>query len=556
MSTDTPLHVRRPRGLTTPWASLIFVLVIIGLLAPSALQPISTSAAQGPAIEQTDRFAAPVLPADPADHHDQDAAAQALATFLGTTPATPASPVTYGAYASTPGGWSARIEPRTGEAARTFVQEAPQHDTLLLATLTQLRTMGATEFSGANERIYRLEGDFRADPAKRKQALDALAAQITDVRLAHSDRAHFKMKTITHATPDRRPDLVVEPVLEPQGDFMVITFDTGKWLKISLADGAPIIGMTDKTRLKHDPAFRERHERERAQAAAARQQDENRRDERATSTEGQFAIPASRVRVWEKLASCETGDRDGTDGDWEKDTGNGYYGGVQFSEKSWKWVGGTGLPHLRSKAEQMFRAEILLTRQGWAAGWPDCSARMGLRNVPTLSQATARAASHDVTVEQDVPQDARPVYVTVANRKNTGGASIGERMLSSARTKDGDTYRYGGEGKNKWDCSELTQWAARQAGVELPRTSGAQSQVYKGKNPLGIRIDGTGSLRPGDLVFYKYEGKIGHVGIYAGHGKVFAARSAKLPADQQIATSNLSTKNFSHGVRLGAAQRA
>lgn len=76
--------------------------------------------------------------------------------------------------------------------------------------------------------------------------------------------------------------------------------------------------------------------------------------------------------VWDRLAACESG------GNWAINTGNGYYGGLQFSLSSWQAVGGTGYPHQASKAEQIARAEILLSKQGWGA-WPACSAKLGLR---------------------------------------------------------------------------------------------------------------------------------------------------------------------------------
>lgn len=76
--------------------------------------------------------------------------------------------------------------------------------------------------------------------------------------------------------------------------------------------------------------------------------------------------------VWDRLAQCESG------GNWAINTGNGYYGGVQFSLSSWQAVGGSGYPHQASKAEQISRAEALLALQGWGA-WPACSAKLGLR---------------------------------------------------------------------------------------------------------------------------------------------------------------------------------
>jgi LysM repeat protein len=76
--------------------------------------------------------------------------------------------------------------------------------------------------------------------------------------------------------------------------------------------------------------------------------------------------------VWDRLAQCESG------GNWHINTGNGYYGGLQFLPSTWRAVGGTGLPHQHSREEQIKRAQILLERAGWGQ-WPACSAKLGLR---------------------------------------------------------------------------------------------------------------------------------------------------------------------------------
>ena len=73
---------------------------------------------------------------------------------------------------------------------------------------------------------------------------------------------------------------------------------------------------------------------------------------------------------WIKLAQCESG------GNWSINTGNGYYGGLQFALSSWRAVGGTGYPHEHNAEEQMVRAEALLKIQGWRA-WPGCSRKFG-----------------------------------------------------------------------------------------------------------------------------------------------------------------------------------
>jgi len=81
------------------------------------------------------------------------------------------------------------------------------------------------------------------------------------------------------------------------------------------------------------------------------------------------AVPSG--GVWDKLAQCESG------GNWSINTGNGYYGGLQFSASSWAAVGGSGLPHEHSREEQIKRGEMLQAQQGWGA-WPSCAAQLGL----------------------------------------------------------------------------------------------------------------------------------------------------------------------------------
>ncbi len=75
--------------------------------------------------------------------------------------------------------------------------------------------------------------------------------------------------------------------------------------------------------------------------------------------------------VWDHLAMCESS------GDWHINTGNGYYGGIQFLPESWWAVGGTGLPHEHTREEQIYRGTLLWQIQGWEA-WPQCARKLGL----------------------------------------------------------------------------------------------------------------------------------------------------------------------------------
>ena len=74
--------------------------------------------------------------------------------------------------------------------------------------------------------------------------------------------------------------------------------------------------------------------------------------------------------VWDRIAACESG------GNWSINTGNGYYGGLQFSAATWKSVGGPGLPHENSREVQITYAKILQERSGW--GQWSCAAKVGV----------------------------------------------------------------------------------------------------------------------------------------------------------------------------------
>ena len=71
---------------------------------------------------------------------------------------------------------------------------------------------------------------------------------------------------------------------------------------------------------------------------------------------------------WDAVAACESG------GNWAINTGNGYYGGLQFTQSTWTSNGGTGSPHNASREEQIRVAENVLQSQGIGA-WPVCGRR-------------------------------------------------------------------------------------------------------------------------------------------------------------------------------------
>jgi len=69
---------------------------------------------------------------------------------------------------------------------------------------------------------------------------------------------------------------------------------------------------------------------------------------------------------WDAVAQCESG------GNWAANTGNGYYGGLQFSLGTWYANGGRGPPYEASREAQIAVAETILSHSTWQTQWPVC----------------------------------------------------------------------------------------------------------------------------------------------------------------------------------------
>ncbi|WP_276319668.1 resuscitation-promoting factor [Nocardioides iriomotensis] len=76
--------------------------------------------------------------------------------------------------------------------------------------------------------------------------------------------------------------------------------------------------------------------------------------------------------VWDRLAQCESG------GNWAINTGNGYYGGLQFNLGTWRSYGGPGYPHTASRETQIAIATKVRDASGGYGAWPGCAASLGL----------------------------------------------------------------------------------------------------------------------------------------------------------------------------------
>ncbi|NGP07689.1 C40 family peptidase [Rhodococcus sp. 14C212] len=113
------------------------------------------------------------------------------------------------------------------------------------------------------------------------------------------------------------------------------------------------------------------------------------------------------------------------------------------------------------------------------------------------------------------PQGAAPAPAAPFSAPVT---SVAQRAVDAAHTKLGAPYVYGAAGPDAFDCSGLVQWAYKQAGLNLPRTSYDQAAA-------GRAVD-VSALQPGDVVSF-YGGS--HSGIYIGNGNVIHASTSGQP---------------------------
>jgi LysM repeat protein len=127
------------------------------------------------------------------------------------------------------------------------------------------------------------------------------------------------------------------------------------------------------------------------------------------------ATPASATN-WDAIAQCESG------GNWSTSTGNGYYGGLQFSQSTWKAYGGTGSAQSASREQQIAVAERVLQGQGIGA-WPVCGKKGGGSSAPKATGKSTTSTTKKVTPKKSTaaPKQAAAPAATGVSSSNPAG---------------------------------------------------------------------------------------------------------------------------------------
>ncbi|MFF9044457.1 transglycosylase family protein [Streptomyces parvulus] len=166
---------------------------------------------------------------------------------------------------------------------------------------------------------------------------------------------------------------------------------------------------------------------------------------------GTGTAQAAEVETWDQVAACES------TGDWDINTGNGYYGGLQFTQSTWEAFGGTRYApraDLATKDQQIAVAEKVLDGQGPGA-WPVCSQRAGLTRgggTPDIRPAGGAEAGQQARTPSAKPAQkpaAKADSVKDVQPQTTPQSRAGKGRMYTVVTGDtlsgiADTHRVGG----------------------------------------------------------------------------------------------------------------
>lgn len=144
---------------------------------------------------------------------------------------------------------------------------------------------------------------------------------------------------------------------------------------------------------------------------------------------------AASKTVWDRVAACESGGR------WKINTGNGYYGGLQFSPSTWRGYGGkkyASQANRASKAEQIAVARRVLAGQGPGA-WPVCSRKAGLTKQNGKANRNATPASNPGATAAKKSSSAASSKSAVSKAKSAVKKSTKKSSATYITVRSGDT---------------------------------------------------------------------------------------------------------------------
>ncbi|MFF5899488.1 transglycosylase family protein [Streptomyces argenteolus] len=228
---------------------------------------------------------------------------------------------------------------------------------------------------------------------------------------------------------------------------------------------------------------------------------------------GAGGAQAAEATTWDRVAECESG------GMWSADLGNGYYGGLQFSQDTWSAYGGTDYApraDLASRSQQIAVAEKVLDDKGPQA-WPSCAVISGLALDGTLPGVDPGGEPSDGTTESATPSETPSSEASRDASKGAGGKVEGgsdDTTDTSGRTgpsADSDASPSAPPSRETSETPDASKGDASKGGkhrgtpapessVETGLEDGRESGRHASRGDADARQDaaGTYTVRTGD----------------------------------------------------------
>ncbi|MET7858323.1 transglycosylase family protein [Streptomyces sp. NPDC005318] len=230
---------------------------------------------------------------------------------------------------------------------------------------------------------------------------------------------------------------------------------------------------------------------------------------------GAAGAHAADATTWDRVAECESG------GMWSADLGNGFYGGLQFSQDAWKSYGGEAYApraDLASRSQQIAIAEKVLDDQGPKA-WPSCAVISGLTvdgALPGVDPGTVPSAEPTEDAQESGGASASDgaksstKASTKASKKSSGKASDKKSSESTSDTSDSSDYSESTDSSDFSDSSgseasgKHRGAAASEVGQGTGAGNGRESGRHasrgdsEGRDAGAPAADGSYEVRPGD----------------------------------------------------------
>ena len=168
---------------------------------------------------------------------------------------------------------------------------------------------------------------------------------------------------------------------------------------------------------------------------------------------GAAPAEAATTTVWDRVAKCESG------GNWKINTGNGYYGGLQFAAGTWNAHGGrtyASQAHRATKAEQIAIARRVLAGQGPGA-WPTCSRRAGLTKANGIASKNATPATNPgASTTKNASDSTKKIAKKSTHKKYSSSGTTVHVKRGDTLRKIAKRYHVKGGWKGLWKLNKKT----------------------------------------------------------------------------------------------------